>query len=122
MRILVVDDSRVMRNIIKNTVSSRQGVQVECLEAESGLDAWRVLENETVDILLLDWNMPGLDGLGLVKRLRAVPKYQKLPIIMITSETAKSSVIEAVKAGVNDYLTKPVSEKLLHSKIDRLFD
>ncbi|MBI9100680.1 MAG: response regulator, partial [Spirochaetaceae bacterium] len=71
-----------------------------------------------IDILLVDWNMPQLNGLDLVKKLRSHNKYVKLPIIMITSEAAKYNVIEAVKAGVNDYLIKPIGDLALLRKIE----
>jgi two-component system chemotaxis response regulator CheY len=74
-----------------------------------------------VDLVLLDWNMPKLNGLELVKKLRAMEQFQNLPIIMITSEAAKYNVIEAIKEGVNDYLVKPVSERGLLAKIKRVF-
>ncbi|MBU0935006.1 MAG: response regulator [Spirochaetes bacterium] len=121
MTILVVDDSRIMRNIIKNTLTGNSRyAHAQYLESPDGREAQRIISSQKIDLLLLDWNMPMLNGLELVKKLRADPLYAKLPIIMITSESAKYSVIEAVKAGVNDYLIKPVSEKLLMEKLERL--
>jgi len=122
MRILIVDDSRIMRNIVKNTLKALHYPADIFLEASDGNQAWEILSANEVDLLLLDWNMPALNGLDLVKKLRAVAKFQALPIIMITSEAAKYSVIEAVKAGVSDYLVKPVSEKGLEEKIRRVLD
>ena len=121
MTILIVDDSRIMRNIIKNTLTGHaRYANCQYLEAPDGREAQRLIRSQAIDLLLLDWNMPMLNGLELVKRLRADAVQAKLPIIMITSESAKYSVIEAVKAGVNDYLIKPVSEKLLMEKLERL--
>jgi two-component system chemotaxis response regulator CheY len=121
MTVLLVDDSRIMRNIIKNALHAHPKFQtVTYLEAGDGLDALSIIESKRVDLLLLDWNMPGLNGLELVKRLRDRAEFSGLPIIMVTSEAAKYNVIEAVKAGVNDYLVKPVSEKSLIEKIERL--
>ena len=122
MRILIVDDSRIMRNIVKNTLKSLKFPEEIFLEASDGRQAWELLEAQEVNLLLLDWNMPALNGIDLVKKLRAVAKFQKLPIIMITSEAAKYSVIEAVKAGVSDYLVKPVTEKGLEEKIRRVLN
>lgn len=119
MRILIVDDSRIMRNIVKNTLTALR-YPGTFLEAADGDEAWSVLEAEEVSLLLLDWNMPGLNGLELVKKLRATAKFQGLPIIMITSQAAKYNVIEAVKAGVNDYLVKPVKEEALEEKLRRV--
>ncbi len=122
MRILIVDDSRIMRNIVKNTLKSLRYPEDVFLEAPDGQVAWQILEAQEITLLLVDWNMPTLNGLELVKKLRANAKHQKLPIIMITSEAAKYNVIEAVKAGVSDYLVKPVTEKGLEEKIRRVLD
>lgn len=121
MRILIVDDSRIMRNIVKNALKNLKYPPEIFLEASDGEAAWQVLENQEVSLILLDWNMPALNGLELVKKLRATAKYQKLPIIMVTSEAAKYNVIEAVKAGVSDYLVKPLTEKGLEEKLRRVF-
>ena len=118
MKILIVDDSRIMRNIIKNTLMKNKKIHFELLEADNGVDAYKILETDDIDILLVDWNMPQLNGLDLVKKLRSHNKYVKLPIIMITSEAAKYNVIEAVKAGVNDYLIKPIGDLALLRKIE----
>ena len=117
MDILVVDDSRIMRNIVKNSLSQDKNQFFNFVEASNGADAFNILEREHIDLLLLDWNMPQLNGLDLVKKLRSNDKFTKLPIIMITSEAAKYNVIEAVKAGVNDYLIKPIADKDLIKKI-----
>lgn len=121
MRILVVDDSRIMRNIIKNTLIYFNEPDENFYEAADGAEALTILEAENIDLLLLDWNMPLLNGLDLVKRLRAMDRFKNLPIIMITSQAAKYNVIEAIKAGVNDYIVKPVSESGLLNKIKKLF-
>ncbi len=120
MRILIVDDSRIMRNIIKNSLLMNKKIQFDLSEADNGVDAFNILETNNIEILLVDWNMPQLNGLDLVKRLRSINKYQGLPIIMITSEASKYNVIEALKAGVNDYLIKPIGDKALISKIELL--
>jgi len=89
------------------------------MEAADGEEAFQILESMVIDVLLLDWNMPRLNGLELVKKLRKMEQYKSLPIIMVTSEAAKYNVIEAVKAGVNDYLVKPITEKKLYNKVRR---
>jgi two-component system chemotaxis response regulator CheY len=119
MKILVVDDSRIMRNIVKNCVGGGQLPPSEFFEAADGRQALEIIEREQLDLVLLDWNMPNLNGIELVKMLRGREKYKLLPIIMITSEAAKYNVIEAVKAGVNDYVIKPVSENFLVEKIKK---
>lgn len=122
MKILVVDDSRIMRNIVKNSLLREKKKDYEFVEASNGIDAFNIIEKEHVDLLLVDWNMPQLNGLDLVKELRALEKHRKLPIIMITSEAAKYNVIEAVKAGVNDYLIKPIKDNKLLEKIEQVLD
>jgi two-component system chemotaxis response regulator CheY len=121
MKILVVDDSRIMRNIVKNTLKSMYNLEDGFIEASNGEEAYSVLQSNSVDLVLLDWNMPLLNGVDLVRRLRKMEKYKNLPIIMVTSEAAKYNVVEAVKAGVNDYLVKPVTEKSLFEKVRKYF-
>lgn len=122
MKILIVDDSRIMRNIVKNSLLKVPNKNYEFVEADNGIDAFNILEKEHIDLLLVDWNMPHLNGLDLIKELRALKKHSGLPIIMITSEAAKYNVIEAVKAGVNDYLIKPVKDDKLLEKIEQVLE
>ncbi len=122
MKILIVDDSRIMRNIVKNSLLKNKEILFDLVEADNGVDAFNILEREEIDMLLVDWNMPHLNGLDLVKKLRSMDKYKSLPIIMITSEAAKYNVIEAVKAGVNDYLIKPIGDKDLIKKIQQVIE
>lgn len=122
MSVLIVDDSRIMRNIVKNCLRRLEFDEEKFFEASNGVEAFELLEHKEIELLLVDWNMPQLDGLSLVKKLRSDQKYEDLPIIMVTSEAAKYNVIEAVKAGVNDYMVKPVNEKALHEKISRLLE
>ena len=121
MKILIVDDSRIMRNIVKNTLKTMYNLEDGFEEAADGEEAFKIIESSQVDLMLLDWNMPLLNGVDLVRRLRALDKYKALPIIMVTSEAAKYNVVEAVKAGVNDYLVKPVTEKNLFDKVRKYF-
>ena len=117
--ILVVDDSRIMRNIVKNTCVS-MGIPSEFLEAANGKDALNILQHHTVDLILLDWNMPELSGIDFLKQIRAIPDYKNLPVIMITSEAAKYNVIEALKAGATDYIIKPVNERIFSEKLSKI--
>ena len=117
--VLIVDDSRIMRNIVKNYFSD-QKISCRYLEAEDGSDALDILIKQPVDLVLLDWNMPKLSGLDFLRQVRAMEKYAALPIIMVTSESAKFSVIEALKNGATDYVTKPINLDLFKEKITRL--
>ena len=117
--ILVVDDSRIMRNIVKNIFAE---IKIPCtyIEAENGKKALQLLETNKVDLVFLDWNMPEMDGLEFLKKVRSMPNYDKIPVIMITSESAKYNVVEALDAGVTDYIVKPVNEKLFKKKVSDL--
>lgn len=117
MKILVVDDSSTMRRIIRNTLG-RLGHK-EILEAEHGIEAWDILnKNEGINVLITDWNMPEMNGLELVKRVRAEEKYADMPIIMVTTEGGKAEVITALKAGVNNYIVKPFTPQVLKEKLE----
>ena len=79
--------------------------------------ALRLLEANPVDLVFLDWNMPEMDGLEFLKRVRSMEKYKDLPIVMVTSEAAKYDVVEALQSGATDYIVKPVNEKAFKSKV-----
>ncbi len=116
MKILVVDDSSTMRRIIKNTLA-RLGYK-DVLEAEDGAKGWEQLEaNPDVEMLITDWNMPEMNGLELVKKVRADERFEDLPIIMVTTEGGKAEVITALKAGVNNYIVKPFTPQVLKEKL-----
>jgi len=114
--ILVVDDSRIMRNIVKNTFSELN-IPCQYLEAPDGKQALQLLETNTVNLIFLDWNMPEMDGLEFLKRVRSMPNYKDLPIIMVTSEAAKYHVVEALQQGATDYIVKPVNERVFREKL-----
>ena len=117
--VLVVDDSRIMRNIVKNTFSLMK-IPCQFLEASNGKEALLHVQNQKVDLVLLDWNMPELSGIDFLKQVRAQPDYAQIPIIMVTSEAAKYNVIEALKTGATDYIIKPVSEKNFREKMSKI--
>ncbi|MGE4294955.1 MAG: chemotaxis response regulator CheY [Campylobacterales bacterium] len=117
MKILVVDDSSTMRRIIKNTLN-RLGYK-DLFEAENGAQAWEVLQqNPEIGVLVTDWNMPEMNGLELVQKVRAEQRYTDLPIIMVTTEGGKTEVITALKAGVNNYIVKPFTPDVLKEKLE----
>ena len=116
MKLLVVDDSSTMRRIIKNTLARLNYKDV--LEGEDGVEGWEVLDkNPDVDMLITDWNMPNMNGLELVKKVRADERFTDLPIIMVTTEGGKTEVITALKAGVNNYIVKPFTPQVLKEKL-----
>jgi two-component system chemotaxis response regulator CheY len=117
--VMVVDDSRIMRNIVKNTFEL---LKMPCnfLEAANGEDALKLLLNQKIDLILLDWNMPGLSGIDFLKKVRAIDQYKSIPIIMVTSESAKLNVVEAIKSGVTAYITKPIDDKVFLDKLSKI--
>lgn len=113
MKILLVDDSKTMRNIQKNMLATFGHNDIG--EATNGQEALDTVDAFAPDLILCDWNMPVMDGLTFVKAYRAQGK--KTPIIMVTSEAEKSRVVEAIKAGVNNYLVKPFTPEHLSQKV-----
>jgi two-component system chemotaxis response regulator CheY len=119
MKILIIDDSVVMRNIHKNMLREHN-ISDDCLlEARDGDFALVKARQEKIDIFIVDWNMPGLNGLDLVKSLRRMDQYKETPIVMVTSEAAKYNVMEAINAGVTNYIVKPVKTEILWEKIEK---
>lgn len=116
MRILTVDDSSTMRRIIKNTLQ-RIGYE-DVVEAKDGVDALAHMDG--VNLVLTDWNMPEMDGLTYVKTVRSDSRYDGIPIIMVTTEAAKKEILEAIKAGVSDYIVKPFTPEVLRDKINKV--
>jgi len=117
LKVLVVDDSRIMRKILINILKEKKIHEDDIFDAPDGKEALEVLNRVFIDLLLLDWNMPKLNGLDLVKIVRKMKKYGNLPIIMVTSEAARYNVLEAIKAGVTDYVVKPINGLVVMDKI-----
>jgi two-component system chemotaxis response regulator CheY len=119
MKVLVVDDFATMRKIVRN-ILKQIGFE-NIIEAEDGSVALRMIKNEQVGLVVTDWNMPNMSGLGLLTELRANPNTAKLPVLMVTAEGLKENVMEAVKAGVNNYVVKPFTAEVLQEKIENIF-
>ncbi len=117
MRVLIVDDSAVMRRIHKNVLMEHGIVESDLVEAEDGQQALKSASVQQIELFLVDWNMPKLDGFQFVKKIRAMSQYAKTPIIMITSEAAKYNVVEAIQAGVTNYVVKPIRGDVLWQKL-----
>ena len=113
MKVMLVDDSKTMRNIQKGILTQLGYTDLE--EACDGLDALSKVGAFQPELLLVDWNMPNMDGLTFVKKYRELG--HKTPIIMVTTEAEKSRVVEAIKAGVNNYVVKPFTPDLLGERI-----
>ncbi|MCK4461642.1 MAG: response regulator [candidate division Zixibacteria bacterium] len=118
MKILAVDDSPTMRRIIINTLK-RAGYS-DVLEASDGRDALAKMKVEKVNFVITDWNMPEMDGLAFVTALRSMGEYKSLPILMVTTRSVKDDIMEALKAGVNNYIVKPFTPDTLKEKIEQV--
>ena len=114
MRIMLVDDSKTMRNIQSNILGQLGYSELE--EACDGQDALSKLSAFNPELMLVDWNMPNMDGLTCVKNVRQ--QGIKTPIIMVTTESEKARVIEAIKAGVNNYVVKPFTPEQLSERVN----
>lgn len=118
MKILAVDDSPTMRRIIVNTLK-RAGFE-NVAEATDGKDALAKLKTEKFGFVITDWNMPEMDGLSFVNAMRADPEFKSMPVLMITTRSVKEDIIEAMKAGVNNYIVKPFTPETLADKINQV--
>lgn len=120
MRILVVDDFATMRKVIRNLL--KQVGYENILEAENGEAALAVLKAQKVDFVISDWNMPTMTGLDLLKAIRADGDLGKTPFLMVTAEALKDNIVEAVKAGVDNYIVKPFTAEVLNEKIGKILE
>ena len=118
LKILAVDDSPTMRRIILNTLK-RAGF-TDVVEAVDGKDALAKMEVDTFNFVITDWNMPEMDGLTFVTTLRGSDQYKTLPILMVTTRSVKDDILEAMKAGVNNYIVKPFTPETLKEKIEQV--
>lgn len=115
MRILLVDDSGTMRAIQKK-ILAELGL-TDIAEAADGLLALGVLSSQRIDLVLLDWNMPNMSGIEALKRIKSNPATSYIPVIMVTSESEKAHILEAVKHGAANYVVKPFSSAVIREKL-----
>ena len=116
MKLLVVDDSSAIRKIIR---AAADVFQMDTEEAQDGIEALDKLSAcyEEIDLILLDWNMPEKSGYDVLVEIKTSDKYKGIPVMMVTTESQKSSIVAAVRAGADNYLTKPFTVDELQSKI-----
>jgi len=118
MRALVVDDSRTVRMIVGQILRE---LGIDVLEAKNGLEALEhVQTNPDIELMLVDWNMPEMNGYDFVRSIRAQRAYDAVPILMITSEAQGTQVTQALNAGANEYLMKPFNKEILMAKLQLL--
>jgi two-component system chemotaxis response regulator CheY len=120
MKFLVVDDFSTMRRIIKNLLHDLGYPDVT--EADDGTTALPMLQQGEFDFLITDWNMPGMQGLDLLKAVRADARLASIPVLMLTAESKREQIVEAAQAGVNGYVIKPFTATVLKDKIDKILD
>ncbi len=120
IKILVVDDFSTMRRIVKNVLKQLGYTNIE--EAEDGADGLTKLKGKRFDFIITDWNMPNLDGLEMLKDVRADEELKGIPVMMVTAEAEKEKVVLAIKAGVNNYIVKPFTAETLKQKMDQIYD
>ncbi|WP_211197962.1 chemotaxis response regulator CheY [Permianibacter fluminis] len=120
MKILIVDDFSTMRRIIKNLLRDLGFTNTS--EADDGATALPMLQNGNFDFLITDWNMPGMQGIDLLKTVRADPNLNTLPVLMVTAEAKREQIVEAAQSGVNGYIVKPFTAQTLEEKINKIFE
>lgn len=117
MKLLLADDSGTMRTIQKRCLFKLGLTEQDITEAEDGQQALRYFESQSFDVVLSDWNMPNMDGLTFLQRVREQNK--DIPFIMITTEAERARVVAAIQSGVTDYLVKPFTPDDLRSKLEK---
>jgi len=120
IKILTVDDMATMRRIIKSILNQLGYHNVD--EAENGKDALSKLKQNKYDLVLLDWNMPEMDGITLLKEIRNDPQLKDIPVIMVTAEAKKENVLLAIQSGANNYIVKPFTAETLKEKLDKVYE
>ncbi len=119
-KVIVVDDSSVMRQIIKNNLKQLGFEQSNLVDAEDGEQALKMINEDEVDLVIADWNMPKMTGIDLLKAIRSDGALKELPFMMVTCEADKEKIMEAVQSGVNQYIVKPFNATQLEEKIKEI--
>jgi len=119
MKILVVDDMVTMRKIVKNILKQLGFNNIE--EAENGQEGLQKLRGGTFGFVVSDWNMPIMTGIDMLRAIRADEKLKTIPVLMVTAEAQQSNLIEAVQAGVSNYIVKPFTAETMQEKLAKIF-
>ena len=115
-KVLVVDDQLTMREVCRLALQE-MGVR-NIIDAENGDDAFKKATTQPLDMIISDFNMPGMDGLGLLRAVRGHPAVRKLPFILVTGRGDNALVVSAAQAGVNNYIVKPFTAEMLREKVE----
>jgi len=117
--ILVVDDAETMRRIVRGLLRELGFKNIR--EADDGLTAIVELRRQKAGLVISDWNMPGMTGIDLLKTIRSDGSLKDVPVLMVTAQSKKENILEAVQAGVNNYMIKPFNAKTLEEKLRKIF-
>ena len=120
MKVLVVDDFSTMRRIVKNLLRDLGFTNIQ--EADDGSTALPMLQGGDFEFVVTDWNMPGMQGIDLLKAIRADSSLAHIPVLLITAEAKKEQIVMAAQAGVNGYIVKPFTAATLKTKLDKIFE
>ena len=119
MKIMVVDDMSTMRRIVKNIFKQLGFQNIE--EAENGQEALTKIRADRYGFVVSDWNMPVMSGIELLRAIRADGVLKDIPVLMVTAEAQKDNIVEAVQAGVSNYIVKPFTAEVLQEKMNKIF-
>ncbi|MFT5755320.1 MAG: two-component system chemotaxis response regulator CheY [Alteromonadaceae bacterium] len=120
IKVLVVDDFSTMRRIVKNLLRDLGFTNIS--EADDGSTALPMLQGGDFEFVVTDWNMPGMQGIDLLKAIRADASLAHIPVLMVTAEAKKEQIVMAAQAGVNGYIVKPFTAATLKTKLDKIFE
>ena len=120
INVLIVDDFATMRRILRNILKQLGFTNI--IEADDGTTALEVLDKQKIDLIISDWNMPKMSGLDLLKAVRADDAFKDIPFLMVTAEAQKENIIDAVQAGVSNYIVKPFTAEQISEKLENIFN
>ena len=119
MKILIVDDMVTMRRIVKNVLKQLGFSNID--EAENGQDGLQKLKSCKYDFVVSDWNMPVMTGIDMLRAIRADEQLKAIPVLMVTAEAQQKNLVEAVQAGVSNYIVKPFTAETMQEKLAKIF-
>jgi len=120
MKVLIVDDFATMRRILRNILKQIGFTNIS--EADDGKTALKKMKKDNFDLILCDWNMPEMTGLELLNKVKSDDELKNIPFVMVTAEAQKDNIVEAVKAGVSNYVVKPFTAETISEKLQKVFD
>jgi two-component system chemotaxis response regulator CheY len=120
IRILVVDDFLPMRTAIREALEMLKFTNIEV--AENGVLALEKLDADKFDLVISDWEMPEMNGLELLKKMKTTEKHKHIPVLMVTAEAAQENILTAIKSGAANYIVKPITVRVLLTKIEKIFE